>query len=186
MNETILKQWAGQAKASKPYYNKNFPPSPYYRFLQTAAANIHPKLSVELGVCGGGGSLHLARGWPVGVVIGIDNQDDHRKNINYIEKKYDNFVFFIGDSVDKAKFIYDQFGQVDILFIDTIHTYERTMLEYKTWQPFMSDEGIICFDDLLRPGMPKLWSALPSPKFRMDYLHDGAENGGGFGVIWNE
>ncbi len=50
----------------------------------------------------------------------------------------------------------------------------------------MSDKGIICFDDLLRPGMSQLWSDLPNPKWRKDELHDGAENGGGFGVIWNE
>ncbi len=186
MNESVLKQWAIQAMVVKPYYNKNFPPSPYYRFLRVAAENIHPNLSVELGVCGGGGSLHLAMGWPDGMVIGIDNQDDHRPNINYIETKYNNFVFFIDDSITKAKWIYNTYGEVDILFIDTTHTYEQTMAEYNAWKSYMNNTGIICFDDLLRPSMPQVWSELPEPKLRLDHLHDGAENGGGFGVIWNE
>ncbi len=186
INESILKQWAAQALGTKRYSSNIFPPSKYYRFLRVAAQNIQPKLSVELGVDGGGGSLHLALGWPKGVVIGIDNQDNHRSRIDYIEERYSNFIFFIADSVIKAQWIYDTYGPVDILFIDTIHTYERTMVEYKTWLPFMSDKSIICFDDLLRPGMSQLWSDLPNPKLRMDFLHDGAENGGGFGVIWNE
>ncbi len=186
MNEGILTQWAGQARMSKPYYNKNFPPSPYYRFLRILAENIHPSLSVELGVCGGGGSLHLAMGWLDGVVVGIDNQDDHQDNVRYIEDNYRNFIFELADSTGIAKHIHQRYGKVDILFIDTTHTYEQTMKEYKAWLPFMSDEGLICFDDLLRPGMSQLWSDLPNPKIRFDYLHDGAENGGGFGVIWNE
>ncbi len=164
MNESILKQWAAEGMSSKRYLSNIFPPSIYYRFFRVAAKNIQPKLSVELGVDGGGGCLYLSLGWPKGVVIGIDNQDNHRSRIDYIEEKCSNFVFFIDDSVTKAKWIYDTYGEVDILFIDTIHTYERTMLEYKTWLPFMSDKGIICFDDLLRPGMSQLWSDLPNPK----------------------
>jgi len=185
LNESILKQWQAQALGMKPYHNKNFPPSPYYRFLKILAQNIHPRLSIELGVCGGGGSLHLAMGWQQGIVVGVDNQDDHRENINYILNKYQNFRFWIGDSVNDARSIADYHGKVDILFIDTVHTYERTMLEYETWLEFMADDYIICFDDLFRPGMSQLWSELPNPKLRLDYLHDGAGNGGGFGVIWN-
>ncbi len=184
MNEAILKLWAAQALAMPPYPNKNFPPSPYYRFLKVLAQNIHPKLSVELGVCGGGGSLHLAMGWFEGQVIGIDNQDDHRENIDYILNKYRNFNYRIGDSVDLSHEIKQHFGQVDILFIDTIHEYQRTWNEYNAWKPYLSDNAVVCFDDLFRPGMGDFWDELEGNKLRLDFLHDGAENGGGFGVWW--
>lgn len=185
LTETILKQWAMQAFAMSVYPNPNFPPSPYYRFLKILAMNIQPKLSVELGVCGGGGSLHLAMGWAMGKVVGVDLVDDHRENIDYILNKYPNFRFWIGDSVNDARSIVDYYGTVDILFIDTLHTYEQTMNEYNAWLPYMSDEYVICFDDLFRPGMSQVWSELPEPKLRLDRLHDGAVNGGGFGVVWN-
>lgn len=186
MNEKILKQWAAQAVAASPYYNKMFPPSPYYRFLKVLAQNIQPKLSIELGVDGGGGSLHLAMGWFKGIVIGIDNEFTHQKRIEYIKTTYDNFEFWLGDSIKSASILVDLYGKVDILFIDTTHTYEQTMAEYNAWLPHMANEYVICFDDLLRPGMSQVWKELSKPKLRMDFLHDGAENGGGFGMIWNE
>ena len=77
MNEKTIKQWAAQALTILPYPDPRFPPSPYYRFLRVAAQQMRPRLSVELGVCGGGGSLHLALGYGAGKVIGIDIADDH-------------------------------------------------------------------------------------------------------------
>lgn len=185
MNEPTLRQWQAQALTLKPYPNPIFPPSPYYRFLRVLAQNIQPKLSVELGVCGGGGSLHLAMGWYKGTVVGIDVVEDHMSNTDYIKNKYPNFKLWIGDSVELAQSVRLQYGQVDILFIDTLHTYDQTMKEYNAWLPYMADNYVICFDDLFRPGMDRVWDELPEPKLRMDNLHDGAENGGGFGVIWN-
>lgn len=187
MNEAILKQWANQAMATAPWPDERFPPSPYYRFLRIAAENMHPNLSVELGVCGGGGSFHLAIGWPSGMVIGIDHAEDHKENTDFIKEQCPNFELLIGDSVKVASNGLIGIGieyQVDILFIDTIHTYERTMLEFNTWQPYLSNNAIVCFDDLFRPGMNKVWNELPDNKVRLDMLHTGAANGGGFGVVW--
>lgn len=184
MNEYTLRTLAQRALAERPYPNTMFPPSPYYRFLKHLAKELQPNLSIELGVCGGGGSLHLCQGWAKGRVIGVDNAYDHPEHISYIKQNYANFTFWLGDSVEAAKEIGRDFGQVDILFIDTIHEYQRTIDEYEAWRPFLSDKAVVCFDDLFRPGMDKAWDELPSPKVRMDELHDGSEDGGGFGVVW--
>ncbi len=185
MNETILKQLAAQALAMKPHPNRNFPPSPYYRFMQVLAQKVQPTLSVELGVSGGGGSLHLALGWSKGKVIGVDKVKDHPKNIEYIENRCPNFNFWEDDSVHLAETIPLLFGSVDILFLDTTHTYDQTMKEYNAWKPSLSDRAVILLDDLFRPeGMTEAWEEMPEPKLRLDILHQGAENGGGFGVVW--
>jgi hypothetical protein len=69
MNEQTLTRIAKQAALSPPMVDHypepgsekvTFPPSPYYRFLKLIAEEIGSRLSVELGLCGGGGSLHLA------------------------------------------------------------------------------------------------------------------------------
>lgn len=186
MNEAILKQYAIQALAMKSYPNKNFPPSPYYRFMQVLAQNVHPKLSVELGVSGGGGSLHLALGWVKGEVVGVDIVNDHLKNIDYVMQRCVNFHMWVGDSVKLAESIYEKYGEIDILFIDTTHTYDQTMKEYNAYKPFLSKNAIVLLDDLFRPeGMEQAWEEMPEPKLRLDMLHDGAENGGGFGVVWS-
>lgn len=185
MDKETLERWAKQALAETPYPDPRFPPSPYYRFLKILAQNLQPKLSVELGVCGGGGSFHLSIGWPQGKVIGVDLARDHPENTNWMISQCPNFEFWLGDSVHSAEAIYRGFGAVDILFLDSVHTFEHTRAELEAWRPYLSDRAVVLFDDLLRPEMVGFWEWLPEPKFREDRLHDGAEMGGGFGVIWN-
>lgn len=185
MDKQILEQWHKQALAEQPYPDPRFPPSPYYRFLKILAQNLQPKLSVELGVCGGGGSFHLAIGWPQGKVVGVDLAYDHPENLNFIIGHCPNFEFWEGDSAGAAGGIYQKYGEVDILFLDSVHTLTHTSAELKAYRPYLSDRAIVLFDDLLRPEMEGFWEALPEPKIRMDTLHDGAESGGGFGCVWN-
>lgn len=170
----------------KPLENPLFPPSAYYRFLMLLAQELKPNLSVELGVCGGGGSLHLALGNPNGVTIGIDIATIPELQFLSIKSQVDNFIFWQGDSTRSAKNIYEKYGEVGILFIDTTHTTEQTIAEYEAWKPYLSDNAIVCFDDLFRQEMKGYWESLPEPKLRLDELHSGAERGGGFGVIWKE
>jgi predicted O-methyltransferase YrrM len=160
-----------------------FPPSPYYRFLKLLADEMGASLSVELGLCGGGGSLHLAMA--SNVVIGVDVALDYEDNIRWIKREYPNFHFLHGDSVQSASMIFTAFGPIDILFIDTTHTYEQTMGEYFAYLPYLSDKAVICLDDLFRPGMDRAWNEMPENKARFDFLHPSASpTDGGFGVIW--
>ncbi len=187
----ILDRLAEEAKNEEVYYNTIFPPSIYYRFLKLLAAEFKPQLSVELGVSGGGGSLHLALGNPYGTVIGIDYQADHVKRIKYIEDNYPNFEFMLHDSITAAPKVFEKYGKIDLLFIDTDHTYERTIQEFNTWKPYLSDRAIVCFDDLLRhhpddkKSMLDAWNDIDGFKARYDHLHDGSyPHGGGFGVLY--
>jgi predicted O-methyltransferase YrrM len=194
MNEQTLTRIAKQAALVGPMVDHypdpsnpkvTFPPSPYYRFLMLLAKEINSRLSVELGLCGGGGSLHLAMS--SAVVIGVDIALDYEDNIRWIKRNYSNFNFLHGDSVDVALMIYSKFGEVDILFIDTTHTYSRTMAEYNAYLPYLSDSAIVCLDDLFRPGMDKAWAEMPDTKARFDFLHPSASpTDGGFGVIWKK
>jgi predicted O-methyltransferase YrrM len=185
MRKDQLEQLARESLKLAPYPNPNFPPSLYYRFLRTLADFKKSKLSVVLGVCGGGDSLHLAMGYPSGVVVGVEKGNDYADNIKYITEKFPNFIFWKGDSVESAKAIFKRFGPVDILFIDTIHTYERTFLEFNTWFPYLDKNAVVCLDDLLRVEMKGVWEDMPGEKFRADFLHYSQENEGGFGVIFN-
>lgn len=186
MNETWFEQLAVQALNTPPFPNPNFPPSPYYQFLRLLAANMKSNLSVELGVSGGGGSLHLAMGNPDGTVIGVDFAWDNPENIGFIQNRYPNFIFMRKDSIEAAPAIFKEYGKIDILFIDTTHTYDQTLSEFNAYRDYLSDNFVVCVDDLFRPGMKEAWADLPGRKVRLDRLHTGAASGGGFGVIWQE
>ena len=142
-----------RALSMRPFPDPRFPPSEYYRFLRLLAANTRPRLSVELGLCGGGGSFHLAMGWPQGTVVGVEvsgGDPEKQSNWRYIERHCENFVLWRGDSVESAPEIFSQYGRVDILFIDTVHTYEQTIAEWAAWRPYLSRRAIVCLDDLFR------------------------------------
>lgn len=160
-----------------------FPPSPYYRFLALIAKETNSQLSVELGVCGGGGSLHMAMSSQR--AVGVDFALDYQDNIKWIKHNYSNFKFLYGDSVQVASIIFDSFGMIDLLFIDTTHTYMQTITEYYAYEPYLSDKAIVCLDDLFRPGMDQAWNEMPKTKVRFDFLHPSqSPTDGGFGVIW--
>lgn len=186
MEKNELEKLVNNALGKLPFTNGGmFPPSRYYRLLYELALFKKPKVSVVLGVCGGGccGNLLQANS---GKVIGIDvDIKSYEKNLNYL-RTYDNFEMWHGDSVDLAKMIHDLNGDIDILFIDTIHTYERTMAEFKAWEHCLADDAVVLLDDLHRDGMLDAWDELPGEKYREDRLHEGGSpTDGGFGIIYN-
>jgi predicted O-methyltransferase YrrM len=187
-----VERLAARVEKVPVYPDPRFPPSLYYRFLYLLAQEAQPEISVELGVCGGGGSLHLALGWPKGIVVGVDVSNDYPDQIKHIMDTCDNFEFVREDSLklvdimySSSPFRYVLAPRVGILFIDTVHTYEQTCDEWDSWRPLMHPNGIVVLDDLFREGMQEAWDALPGrDKIRLDYLHiGGAPTDGGYGVI---
>jgi len=178
---------AKQAEKMDVYPAVFFPPSVYYRFLRALANHLKPTVSVELGVCGGGASLHMALGHPAGKVIGVDLVNSWPKNIAYVKENCPNFEFWQTDSF-QAMIDYQEteLPPVGLLFIDTVHTYDRTMLEFNAWRELLSPDAVVCFDDLNRDGMDRVWAELPGHKWRHDELHhSGSPTDGGFGVIYD-
>jgi len=160
-----------------------FPPSRYYLFFRLLAALAKPRVSVVLGVCGGGDCHHLCIGNPDGRVVGVDIVRDHPEQMEFLEKTHPGFTLHIGDSVESARPVFDAFGPINFLFIDTTHTKDATVLEFEAWKPYLVTGAIVCFDDLFRTEMAGVWEGIPEPKVRMDALHDGSPDvGGGFGV----
>ena len=187
MNESWFRQLSVQALATPPWPDPRFPPAPYYRFLRLLAQAVQPSLSVELGVAGGGGSFHLALGWPAGTVVGVENAEGSSFELGNwacVKRTCPNFVLWKGDSARSAPGVARRYGKADILFVDTAHQADRAWKEFQAWEPHLSDEAVACFDDLLHPGMDGLWERIPWWKVRLDELHGGAEVGGGFGAVW--
>lgn len=183
ITEQRVIELANQAHKEKIHPNPIFPPSVYYRFMKLLAREIQPTKSVVLGVCGGGDCLHLLEGYPHNV-YGIDIAWDHPVQILTIRNAYpDRFTFMQQDSIEAARTFHN--GEIDILFIDTIHTYEHTMAEFNAWRWRMKIEGIVLLDDLFRDGMQNAWDEIPGrAKIRRDDLHiGGGMDDGGFGVV---
>jgi len=173
-----------EALAASPHPDPRWPPSVYYRYLSAVAGRLNAKTFVELGTCGGGASLTVAVNNSSTKVITIDV--DKYPQVAPIEEMCSNFFFHRGDSIELADTLGQANAPIDLLFIDTTHTYEQTMGEFNAWLPYMAKGGVVCFDDLYRPGMDVVWAALPEPKTG---IHDlkrmhvgGSPTDGGFGA----
>lgn len=184
MNTKLIMELGDRAKHEPVYPDPRFPSSLYYRFLKLLANAKRPKVSVELGVAGGGGSLYLAHGWPEGLVVGVDCKLEYPDNIQWMLDNIPNFQFWHMDSVVSSDVFTMDGRTVDILFIDTTHTYDQTTREFEAYQPRMADGAVVVLDDLLREGMDRVWAELPGTKIRLDHLHVCASpTDGGFGVV---
>lgn len=184
MNAQLISTFAERAVHEPVYPDERFPPSVYYRFLRLLATAKRPRLSVELGVCGGGGSFHLLLGWEGGRVVGIDIANDHPENIAWMLANFPNFQFWKMDSVDASDLFVMAHEKIDILFIDSVHTYEHASMEFEAYHPVLADNAVVVLDDLFRPGLERLWQELPGDKIRLDRMHEsGSPTDGGFGVV---
>lgn len=162
-----------------------FPPARYYTFLQLLAEAVRPQVSVELGVYRGGGSLHLATGYPPGRVIGVDVENLYPELVARVGELCPNFTFWKMDSVLAAEHYQAvNYGPIGILFIDTVHTSAQALLEYGAWKPFLAEHAVVALDDRLRVSMREAWETIPGERICLDNLHNASSAAdGGFGVI---
>lgn len=184
MKRNKLEQLAKMAGNIPPFTNSGmFPPSQYYRFLHNLAIDKKPRISVVLGVCGGGCCHNLCIGSGTGKVYGIDVANEYKTNIEFLNQ-HPNFEFVLSDSIQMAQTFKKK--SVDILFIDTIHTYDQTIKEFNAWRPHLAKDAVVLLDDLFREGMLDAWNELPGEKIRFDSLHvGGSPTDGGFGIVFN-
>ncbi len=134
---------------------------------------------VELGSYKGGASLHFLNGGGHNVVA-FDLNPRHDPEL--FDARY--FASFKTDSLsDEAAKLRGVIEPVDVLFIDTDHTYERTAKEFEGWRCMVKPGGLILFDDICAPefGCTKFWNELEGEKLTLPELHP---EGWGFGVYF--
>ncbi len=180
---------------------------PYYRFFYHIASMLRPKLTVELGGYQGTAAAHFAAGFNRGFVVSIDHHTDAGDEENQgrmiaATMAFNNIDYFQGWTTDSlaeenkgkhalgnAGSVYKEIlhyveyqGKIDILFIDSWHTYEHAMADWEAYKPLMNSPALVICDDVedkgIIVGMEKFWEEIPEPKFLNSNLHP--ENQMGF------
>lgn len=144
--------------------------SVYYRFLYRLVERINPKLVVELGVCKGGSTAHMAAARFETRVIAVDTAPF---DVSHILDRYKNIDLIINESCSIGVLGQVHDKSVDICFIDTLHQQDLVTEETRLWLPKMKIGGIILFDDIsLNEGMIKFWNKLNiSNRISLPHLH---------------
>jgi hypothetical protein len=147
--------------------------SSYYALMRLLA--YRSSLCVELGVEKGRGVLSFASAKPDVRVVGIDSVK--RPELDAVLNEYKNIEFLLQPSIPAV-----DLGQpIDVLHIDTEHSYSMAREEFKAWQPYLADEAVVLFDDLnaMEGGVNDAFQELQHFKIREDRLHPVC----GYGVL---
>lgn len=134
----------------------------YYRLLYRLARLARPEVMVELGVCTGRGTAHLAAGCPDGLVIAVDPEEHGALRPNALDR-YPNIRFCKARSDDHALLASVADGSVGLCFVDSVHAVDYALREVALWTPKMKKGGgVFLFDDLeWDEGMRGLLARLP-------------------------
>ena len=176
---------------------------PYYRFFYHLSKMLKPSFVLELGGFQGTCAAHFATAQSAsGITVTIDhhtdngdifNQDcmfevcDIYTNVYYLQGWTNEILansqygkHDLGNAPNVHPLVVEIGRKIDILFIDSWHTYEYAKLDFDTYLPLMNHPGLIICDDILegnmknKPkifGMLKFWDELPEPKFLNSNLH---------------
>ncbi len=117
--------------------------------LFNESLNMKPKLIVELGVRGGESTFVLERVAKLccSTLLSVDIEDC--SGLSSYEKSF----FVQEDDIAFARKFnnwcadHGVESKIDILFIDTSHLYEHTVLEIESWFPFLSKKSKVFFHD---------------------------------------
>ena len=182
----------GSAEDSRPVelqrMEQSFAPptGPYYRFLYEIAREFKPKLSVELGVKNGTGSMHLAMGYGKAMVIGIDIDPKPIAAAAWMQR---NLKIIIGGTIKSAPLVAAH-GAPNLVFVDSRHVSGHIRGELDAYRKIVAPGALFLFDDCWPDSPPRRIEATRDLRgffrpFReqglvlVNHLHPGA----GFGFL---
>lgn len=144
----------------------------YYRFMHELVRLVKPACIVETGTRLGNSAAQMADACPESTIVTFDVDPaakEHVKNLGF-----PNVVAVIADSSSPAavEAVRSRFDAIDLLFLDSEHSYTVVSSEYKTYAPLVRKGGILLFDDVsLNPDMRRFWSEVAEVKSELPFLH---------------
>ncbi len=140
----------------------------YVRFFYAWVDQTKPRLVVETGTDQGRSGIHLAIGWPPGKVVSIDIAPHCSAALDAFGLP--NVETVTGSSTDVSGMFED--ASIDLLFLDSLHTYEHVTREIELFLPKMRKGGLVFMDDIhLGDTMERAWADIEFPKREISELH---------------
>ena len=184
-NNSSLADWCRVDKEFSVYLFNKDGNHGYFSLLHNLTSNIDGTI-VELGNREGLGILSIYDALqPDSKFYTLDIVNDNRFIKNEI--KNDPRVYILNDfnslDADRIQKTFEK-KSISMIFLDTIHTYEQVLEEFKLWEPYMKDDCVMLIDDI-RPSMPgrTKWRFHTELDYTYKYdVTEWAHNDTGFGV----
>ena len=153
--------------------------SPYYNLMYILAGQINNGLLVELGVSKGRGVVSLAAGNKTNDVIGLESHV--WPDLISVLKPYRNAWVLNLPSMPVPVVISEHKRKINLLHIDTEHSYSMAKAEFEAYKPYLAKEAYVLFDDLHAQDddVRRYFYELPYEKLEDNRLHPSC----GYGVL---
>lgn len=160
-------------------------------FVPVIMQAVKPAVFVELGVHKGdsySAFCQAAQSFNLNTrCYGVDTwEGDHQAGFygdeiyselkNYHDSRYSQFSELLRKTFDEASAFFEN-GNIDLLHIDGLHTYEAVKHDFESWLPKLSAKAVVLFHDTVVRhddfGVWKFWSELENkyPSFQFFHSH---------------
>lgn len=135
----------------------------YYLYLSRLVRELHPKRVVELGTDIGRSAAFIMTTLPAEAeFLTVEIGSQPRKDLELFRDD-PRLRIVQGSSIEPR--VYQPVRDVDLLFIDTDHTYGQISEEWRIWRPRLSPNAVVVLDDIhLNEGMDRFWNGIEFPK----------------------
>lgn len=139
----------------------------YYQWLALAVRITKPALVLELGSgLGVSALMMLAELLEKARLISCDVARD-LKFVPETARNDPRIRFCCGNDLDLNIFGNELPIGIDLLFIDTEHTFKQISAEWNIYRHLCSPGALVVLDDIRMNDMPRFWESLPYPKFEL-------------------
>lgn len=172
MNTDRIKEIAFLRKVEHKHLHGRDDSNPYYDFLYHMSKEINAKVIVELGTDKGNSACFLAHGSPNAkvITIGLPINEFAKETCSHF--KNIEVMFENTNDLSVPEKLLSKYREIDLLFIDTEHSFNQAWGEYINYGKLVRKGGIILYDDIdLKDDMKEFWTKLPEPKISLPHLH---------------
>lgn len=163
----------------------------YYRWFYLLCQALRPRVALELGVCRAQNMAYMAAGG-AGLVIGVDRapwQPEFDENVAMMQSRGLQHFIILGDTtspetVRSIRQKVDGSGPIELLFIDSTHTYNQAKAEFVAYRDLLADGALVVMDDIHAPEeVFRAFQEVPGLRLELNDLHVAGPRQVGFGAV---
>jgi len=139
----------------------------YYQWLALVVRLLKPSLVVELGGGLGASTLMMLSELPMTARLVTCDLRPTLKFVSASAMRDTRLRLVSGNDLDLSIFGDDLPIGIDLLFVDTDHTFVQLAAEWNIYRHLCNPGALVVLDDILMNDLPRFWETLPYPKLEL-------------------
>jgi len=137
----------------------------YYLYLSALVRILKPRKILELGTDIGRSAAFMMTALPESSMLITAEIGTHRRVDLALFQGDPRLKIIQGNDLDLGIYGTLDLSGIDLLYMDSDHTYEQVSREWELYRKFLSPGALVAMDDIhLNEGMERFWNSLPFPK----------------------